>query len=79
MAITDAGVILVASLGDVDRFDLDRLRALAAPHEVIVVGRGDGGDMGADFDLPPDLAPEEAAAEALRALTAAGVLPEQEA
>jgi len=78
-AMTDAGVILVASLGDVDRFDLDRLRALAAPHEVIVVGRGDGGDMGADFDLPPDLAPEEAAAEALRALTAAGVLPEQEA
>ena len=78
-AMTDAGVILVASLGDVDRFDLDRLRALAAPHEVVVVGRGDGGDMDADFDLPPDLAPEEAAAEALRALTAAGVLPEQKA
>jgi bifunctional enzyme CysN/CysC len=78
-AMTDAGVILVASLGDVDRFDLDRLRALAAPHEVVVVGRGDGGDMGADFDLPPDLAPEEAAEEALRALTAAGVLPVPEA
>jgi len=46
---------------------------------VVVVGRGDGGDMDADFDLPPDLAPEEAAAEALRALTAAGVLPEQKA
>jgi len=75
-AMTDAGIILVASLGDVDRFDLDRLRTLAAPHEVVVVGRGDGGDMGAEFDLPPELGVEEAAEEALRALTAAGVLPE---
>ena len=37
-AMTDAGIVLVASLGDVDRFDLDRLRRLAAPHEVYVVG-----------------------------------------
>lgn len=74
-AMTDAGVVLVAALGDMDRFDLERLRALAAPHEVFVIGRGDGGDLGADLDLPADLGVEEAAEEALRALTAAGVLP----
>ena len=68
-------VVLVAALGDMDRFDLDRLRALAAPHEVFVIGRGDGGDLGADLDLPTTLAIEEAAQAALRALTAAGVLP----
>ncbi len=74
-AMTDAGIVLVAALGDMDRFDLRRLRALAAPHEVFVIGRGDGGDLGADLDLPAALATEEAAAEALRGLTAAGVLP----
>jgi bifunctional enzyme CysN/CysC len=78
-ALTDAGIVLVAALGDMDRFDLDRLRTLAAPHEVFVIGRGDGGDLGADLDLPATLAIEEAAQEALRALTAAGVLPEHEA
>jgi len=78
-AMTDAGIVLVAALGDMDRFDLDRLRTLAAPHEVFVIGRGDGGDLGADLDLPASLATEEAAEEALRALTAAGVLPEHEA
>jgi hypothetical protein len=74
-AMTDAGIVLVAALGDMDRFDLDRLRTLAAPHEVFVIGRGDGGDLGADLDLPASLATDEAAEEALRALTAAGVLP----
>ena len=74
-AMTDAGIVLVAALGDMDRFDLERLRALAAPHEVYVIGRGDGGDLGADLDLPPELDVEAAAKEALRALTAAGVLP----
>ncbi len=39
-SMTDAGIIFVASLGDVDRFDLDRLRRLAAPHPVCVVGHG---------------------------------------
>lgn len=78
-AMTDAGIVLVAALGDMDRFDLDRLRALAAPHEVFVIGRGDGGDLGADLDLPASLATEEAAEEALRALTAAGVLRESAA
>jgi hypothetical protein len=65
----------VAALGDMDRFDLDRLRTLAAPHDVFVIGRGDGGDLGADLDLPTSLATDEAAEEALRALTAAGMLP----
>ena len=51
-AMTDAGIILVASLGDVDRFDLDRLRRLAVPHEVYVVGMDAGGDLGADLELP---------------------------
>jgi bifunctional enzyme CysN/CysC len=73
-SMTDAGIIFVASLGDVDRFDLDRLRRLAAPHEVCVVDMEAGGDLGADIELT-GATDDEAAEEALRALTAAGVLP----
>ncbi|NLE22009.1 MAG: adenylyl-sulfate kinase [Actinobacteria bacterium] len=73
-AMTDAGSIFVASLGDVDRFDLDRLRRLTVPHQVVVVDMDAGGDLGADIEFPPG--PDDEAAEAaLRALAAAGVLP----
>ena len=58
-----------------DRFDLDRLRRLAAPHEVYVVGIDPGAEIGADLELAPAATAEAAAEEALRALAAAGVLP----
>jgi len=74
-AMTDAGVVLVAALGDVDRFDLGQLRALAAPHEMFVVGCGDSGELRADLELPADLPAADAAEQALRALAAAGVVP----
>lgn len=83
-SMTEAGIIFVASLGDVDRFDLDRLRRLAVPHPVVVVDMDAGGDLGADLELTPApgaaaadvaAASDGAAEEAIRALTAAGVLP----
>jgi bifunctional enzyme CysN/CysC len=74
-AMTDAGIVLVAALGDVDRFDLDRLRRLAVPHEVYVVGVDAGAEVGADLELSPATTADEAAEETLRALAAAGVLP----
>jgi len=74
-AMTDAGVVLVAALGDVDRFDLERLRTLAAPHEVIVVSTESGRELGDNVRLAPATSAAAAAEEALRALAAAGVLP----
>jgi bifunctional enzyme CysN/CysC len=74
-AMTDAGVVLVASLGDADRFDLERLRRLTAPHQVCVVDMDAGGDLGADLELSSPAGADHAAEEALRALAAAGVLP----
>jgi bifunctional enzyme CysN/CysC len=73
-AMADAGIVLVTGLGDVDRFDLERLRTLAAPHELFVIDRG--GDTGADLVLPADVAMEDAVERALEALTTAGVLPQ---
>jgi bifunctional enzyme CysN/CysC len=73
-AMTDAGCIFVASLGDVDRFDLERLRRLAVPHQVCVVDMDAGGDLGADLTLSTATGADDAE-EALRALAAAGVAP----
>ncbi len=73
-AMTDAGIVLVTSLGDVDRFDLDRLRRRAVPHDLFVVGMVPGDDLGADLQVSPDSVPEEAAEQALRALAGAGIL-----
>ncbi len=74
-AMTDAGIVLVAALGDVDRFDLGHLRALAAPHEMFVIGAGEAVELEADLELPSSLNAEEAAEQALRALAAAGIVP----
>jgi bifunctional enzyme CysN/CysC len=74
-AMTDAGVVLVAALGDVDRFDLGHLRALAAPHEMFVIGAGEAVELEADLELPSSLSADEAAERALRALAAAGIVP----
>ena len=74
-AMTDAGVVLVAALGDVDRFDLGHLRALAAPHEMFVIGAGEAVELEADLELPSSLGADEAAEQALRALAAAGIVP----
>jgi bifunctional enzyme CysN/CysC len=74
-AMTDAGIIFVASLGDADRFDLERLRRLAVPHQVCVVDMDGGGDLGADVELTGVGTGAAAAQEALCALTAAGVVP----
>jgi bifunctional enzyme CysN/CysC len=74
-AMTDAGSIFVASLGDVDRFDLERLRRLAVPHQVCVVDMDAEGDLGADLTLTPAAEARQAEEEALRALASAGVVP----
>jgi hypothetical protein len=42
---------------------------------VYVVGLDAGGELGADLELSPAATTDEAAEEALRALSAAGVLP----
>ena len=78
-AMVDAGVVLVTALGDVDRFDLDRLRGMAAPHKLFVVGLGcTATEVGADLALEADMSPGLAIDAAVRALTAVGVLADYE-
>lgn len=74
-AMADAGVMLVTALGDVDRFDLDRLRGLVAPHELLVIGLGEpASDVGADLAIPSSVPPSEAIDLAVCELAAVGVL-----
>lgn len=78
-AMADAGVILVTAVGDVDRFDLQRLRAITAPHELFVVGIGDtGAEVGPDVAICCECSIDDAVNSAVRALSSVGVLPEYE-
>jgi bifunctional enzyme CysN/CysC len=78
-AMADAGVVVVTALDDADRFDLERLSALAAPHELFVVASGESsGDVGADVLLGDGPLSEEAVRHVLSSLGAVGVLPDYE-
>lgn len=78
-AMADAGVVLVTALGDVDRFDIERVRALLSPHCPIVIGLGEiGFDVNADLVVPAETNVEDAVGLAVRALAAKGVLAEYE-
>ncbi len=77
--MADAGVVLVTPVGDLDRFEIGQMRSLAAPHQLLVVGIGRGApDLDADLEIASVTDPDEAVQAVLRALTAAGVLPEYE-
>ena len=78
-AMADAGVVLVTALGDVDRFDLDRLRGIVEPHRLFVVGLGEiASDRGADLALPASVSVAQAIELAVRELVAVGVLTDYE-
>lgn len=67
--MTDAGQIFITALSEVDRYDLEQLKTLNAPNELLVVQVG--GEV--DEQLPPDLVlpangDAEAAAEKVREL-----------
>jgi bifunctional enzyme CysN/CysC len=79
-ALSGAGVVLIAALDGVDRFDTERLHCLAAPQRLLIVAIGDDDDacateVGADVVVNVRQGGDETVAAALRALTAAGVLP----
>lgn len=76
-AMADAGVVLVAALGDVDRFDLERLKTLSAPHKPFVIGSGpNAAGLGVDLELATDDEVDHAVSAVLSALSGAGVIPE---
>lgn len=76
-AMADAGVVVVTALPDADRFDLGRVRALAAPHDVFVVGVGDASeDLSPDVLLGENESLDDAVATVTRALGAIGVVPD---
>lgn len=78
-ALADAGVVVVTTVDDADRFDLERLRTLAAPHELFVVASGEGaGDLAADVVLGEATTAEDGVRDVLATLGARGVLPEYE-
>ena len=76
-ALTDAGVVVVTALPDADRFDLDRVRALTAPHDLFVVGLGDAAhDLAPDVLLGENDGVGDSVTTVIRLLSDIGVLPD---
>lgn len=76
-AMADAGVVVVTALADADRFDVERVRTLTAPHDLFVVGIGDAAeDLSPDVLLGDDDGADDSVAAVVRALGALGVVPD---
>ena len=78
-AMAEAGVVLVAALGDIDRYDLERVKGALGEHTpyVIAVGRA-ADEAGADLVVAGSVGEGELVSLALRGLASAGVLPDYE-
>lgn len=70
---TDAGLILIATVTDLEPYELKIIRKLNHPGDMLVVGIGEGD---ADLALAPDLPHEQAAANIASFLTEQNYLPE---
>lgn len=78
-AMADAGVVVVTALPDADRYELDRLRAITAPHELYVVAGGEAAqDLDADHVLAEHTELGQAVDSVVSAMAAVGVLPDYE-
>ncbi len=58
--LTDAGFIFISSLSDLDDYDLEKLKILNAPNEILVINIGKSNferytvDMSFDLSCPPE-------------------------
>lgn len=77
-AMADAGVVFVGAIANLDTYEIERLRALGAPHGPVVVNLSEDDASGADLRLPADASDGDVAGAVLRLLSASGVLPEYE-
>lgn len=75
---TDAGMILITAVSDLDVYELKMLRTLNHPGESLVVGVGGHGLYAADVDLKLDvpMTPGDAAVQVAALLTERHYLPE---
>jgi len=74
--LVDTGAIVITALGEVDRYDLETLRARAAPSAVLVATVGTFGDEQADLVTAFDASAEQAAAEICAALRGEATIPD---
>lgn len=75
---TDSGHIFISALTGLDNFDLEILRLLNAPNELVVVEIGDvlGKGAGVDVTVPEGAAPEDAVEAIITCLTGKDILPD---
>ena len=76
--VTDAGLLFITALQDVDEYDLKKLRLLNEPNELFVVQVGETsvGGFEPQVALPANPNVGDAIDEIVRVLNASGILPE---
>ena len=76
--LPDAGLIFITAINDADEYDLDKLKMLNSPNELLVVNIGDSilGDYEADINLRADPDMGASLNSILKLLSERHVIPE---
>ena len=73
--MTDAGLIFISAVDDLDRYDIEYLKQLNSPNELLVINIGTT-DYEADFNLSDNYDIKDAVAEIRKKLNKENVIPE---
>ncbi len=75
--MTDAGLIFITSVDDADEYDLEKLKLLNYPNEILVVNVGENyfTKFKTDLNLPVNQPMEEATAKTMQLLTESDIIP----
>ncbi len=75
--MTDAGLIFITAVDDADEYDLEKLKLLNYPNEILVVNVGENyfTKFKTDLNLPANHSIEEATAKTMQLLTESDIIP----
>ncbi len=75
--MTDAGMIVVTSVDEADDHDLEMLKLLNHPNEILVINMGGKttSKFPIDLEIPADAPSEHALDQAMRLLTTEEIIP----
>ncbi|OHD62232.1 MAG: adenylyl-sulfate kinase [Spirochaetes bacterium GWF1_49_6] len=76
--LTDAGLIAITCMREMDDYDAEKIRELNSPYELLTIkyGRSPFDKFPADLDLPEDTSPETAVEKILELMRKKDIVPE---
>ncbi len=74
--MTDAGLIFITAIDNLDNYELDNLRLFNSPNELIIINLGEPDNETADLNLPAFPAEDEAVTAIMNVLGKQNIIPE---